>query len=135
MLTGGCLCGAVRYQSDGEPSFAMHCCCRDCQRVSGAGHLPILGLPKNLFSFTGETRTYATVGSSKNNVVRHFCPTCGSVMFGMPAVVPDIVSLYVGTLDDPSVFAPRAIVFTSERHEWDRLAAPLKEFEKMPTRG
>jgi hypothetical protein len=45
-----------------------------------------------------------------------------------------MVSLYVGSLDDPSVFSPRIIVFASKRHEWDRLAAALPEFETLPPR-
>ena len=94
--------------------------------------MPVMGMRKDQFSYTGETRAYATTGLSQNQAVRHFCPTCGSLMFGMPGVAPHTVSIYVGTLDDPSVFSPRAVMFTSERHEWDRLAAPLKEFEKMP---
>jgi hypothetical protein len=61
-------------------------------------------------------------------------PVCGSLMFGLPESWPHMVSLYVGTLDDPSVFAPSIIVFASQRHEWDRLAAALPEFETLPPR-
>jgi hypothetical protein len=45
-----------------------------------------------------------------------------------------MVSLYVGSLDDPSGFVPRLIVFASQRHEWDRLAAALPEFDTLPPR-
>jgi len=89
---------------------------------------------RDLFSFTGNTSSYATVGTSKGKAVRHFCPVCGSLMFGLPESWPHMVSLYVGTLDDPSVFAPSIIVFASQRHEWDRIAAALPEFETLPPR-
>jgi len=134
MIEGGCLCGAVRYRAEGEPLFAVHCHCRDCQRASGTGHVPALGMRRDLFSYTGNTNSYATVGTSKGQAVRHFCPVCGSLMFGLPESWPHMVSLYVGTLDDPSVFAPSIIVFASQRHEWDRLAAALPEFETLPPR-
>jgi hypothetical protein len=134
MIEGGCLCGAVRYQADGEPLFAVHCHCRDCQRSSGTGHVPVLGMRRESFSYTGNTSSYATVGMSKGKAIRHFCPVCGSLLFGLPESVPHMVSLYVGSLDDPSVFSPRIIVFASQRHEWDRLAAALPEFETLPPR-
>ena len=134
MIEGGCLCGAVRYRAEGEPLFAVHCHCRDCQRASGTGHVPVLGMPRELFSYTGNTSSYATVGVSKAKAIRHFCPVCGSLLFGLPESGPHMVSLYVGSLDDPSVFSPSIIVFASQRHEWDRLAAALPEFETLPPR-
>jgi hypothetical protein len=73
MIEGGCLCGAVRYQADGEPLFAVHCHCRDCQRASGTGHVPVLGMRRESFSYTGNTSSYATMGMSKGKAVRHFC--------------------------------------------------------------
>ena len=132
MIKGGCLCGAVRYQADGEPLFGVHCYCRDCQRTSGTGHVPVLGMRRELFSFTGRTASYATIGISKGKAVRYFCPVCGSLLFGMPEVAPNMVSLYVGSLDDPSMFVPSMVVFASQRHDWDRLAAPLPEFNTLP---
>jgi hypothetical protein len=133
MIEGGCLCGAVRYRAEGEPLFAVHCHCRDCQRASGTGHVPVLGMRREQFSYSGNTTSYATPGL-KGKAVRYFCPVCGSLLFGLPESGPHMVSLYVGSLDDPSVFAPRIIVFASQRHEWDRLAATLPEFETLPPR-
>jgi hypothetical protein len=59
VITGGCLCGAVRYQVVGIPLFAVLCHCRDCQRASGTGHVPVMGMPKSSFTVQGETKSYA----------------------------------------------------------------------------
>lgn len=129
LLKGGCLCGAVRYEAAAEPLFEGLCHCRDCQRASGSGHVPVIGVPKPAFSFTGKTVAYALPGSTGG---RHFCPACGSLMFGMPGTAPDMVTIYVGSLDDPSVFAPTVAIFTRERHAWDVPKTQLAEFEALP---
>ena len=45
--TGGCLCGAIRYESAGEPQFALQCHCRDCQRASGSGYVAAVRMPSS----------------------------------------------------------------------------------------
>ncbi len=135
MLTGGCLCGAVRYEVDGDPLFAVLCHCRDCQRVSGTGHVPVLGVPRSSLKVSGSTKTFSARGSSGLPSVRHFCPNCGSLLFGMPESVPDSVSIYVGSLDDPSVFQPATVIFRRDRHAWDIGAAALAEFDTLPSQG
>jgi len=132
MITGGCLCGRVRYECEGAPLFALNCHCRDCQRVSGAGHASVLGVEKAHFLVEGETRAYATTGESGRRSVRHFCPTCGSTLFGTPEAAPWVVTIYAGSLDDPSVFEPTVAQFTRSRPDWDRCAAPLREFSAAP---
>lgn len=132
MITGRCLCGAVQYQAAGDPLFAVLCHCRDCQRVSGTGHVPVMGVAKSSFSAHGETRTYSIRHPDGRSSSRHFCPTCGSLLFGTSTSAPEAVSVYVGTLDQPSVFNPEAVMFTRDRHHWDVAAKPLPEFETMP---
>ena len=132
MVTGGCLCGAVRYQAAGSPLFAVFCHCRDCQRASGTGHVPVMGMSKSSFTVQGETKSYAVRGTSGLRSIRHFCPTCGSLLFGTPEVAADAVTIYVGTLGDPSVFQPTAVMFKRDRHDWDITAGALTEFEMMP---
>jgi hypothetical protein len=129
VLKGGCLCGAVRYEATAEPLFEGFCHCRDCQRVSGTGHVPVIGVPKPAFSFSGKTTVYAVPGTAGG---RHFCPVCGAQLFGMPGSAPDMVTIYIGSLDDPSVFAPTVAIFTRSRHAWDRNAMALTEFEALP---
>jgi hypothetical protein len=132
MITGGCLCARVRYEAAGNPLFAVLCHCRDCQRASGTGHVPVMGMPGSSFTVRGETKSYTVRHTSGRSSIRHFCPTCGSLLFGTSEVAPDAVSIYVGTLDEPSVFQPKAVLFKRDRYGWDVTAGVLSEFETMP---
>ncbi|HYG28791.1 MAG TPA: GFA family protein [Allosphingosinicella sp.] len=132
MISGGCLCGAVRYQAAGDPVSAGFCHCRDCQKASGTGHVPILGVPKTAVTVTGETRCFSVAGSSGQETKRHFCPVCGTMLFGEPGRPAGFYGISAGTLDDPSIFEPRFALFTASRQPWDRSALVLKEYEGMP---
>jgi hypothetical protein len=92
-----------------------------------------MGMPKSSFTVSGQTTTYTTCGSSGLGSFRHFCPVCGSLLFGTTEVASDAVSIYVGTLDDPSIFRPDTIMFKRDRHPWDVTAGTLTEFDTMPT--
>ncbi len=91
-----------------------------------------MGMSKSSFTVEGETKSYTVRGTSGLRSIRHFCPTCGSLLFGTPDVSADAVTIYVGTLDDPSVFRPTAVMFKRDRHDWDIIASALTEFETMP---
>jgi len=112
MITGGCLCGAVRYQSGGQPLVGLRCYCRDCQRASGSTGVPVMIVDKKQFKVTGKTGISAVTGGSGRKAIRHFRPDCGSLLFGTPEVAPEIVTIYVGSLDDPSIFKPAFAQFT-----------------------
>ena len=132
MLTGGCQCGAVRYRCPGDALFSVICHCRACQKASGTAGVPVMGVAKNTFQVTGRTLGHSVPGGSGRPSVRHFCPSCGSLLFGTPEAFPDFVSIYVGSLDDPGVFRPEAAIFTRERPAWARPVAGLKEYEAAP---
>ena len=132
MITGGCLGGRVRYTAEGPALFGVLCHCRDCQRASGAGHVPVVGVSKADFSGTGDPKSYASIGGSGRTSVRAFCPDCGSLLFGTLKLAPDMVTIYVGSLDQPSVFVPDASMFARSRHEWDTGAKALPESPEAP---
>jgi len=133
MMKGGCLCGAVRYEVEGTPEFAVLCYCRDCQRASGAGHVPVLGVRRSRVRITGETRHFAVRAESGGMATRHFCPTCGSLLFGKSVEERDeVMSVYVGSLDDPSVFHPSVAICTRSRPAWEPAVPGLRDFHGMP---
>lgn len=132
MIAGGCSCGRVRYESAGEAQFSVICHCRDCQRASGTAGVPVMGVPRSGFRVTGEPASYVSRGGSGQDAIRHFCPNCGSLLFGAPQVIPDTITIYVGSLDDPSVFKPDLAMFTRDRPQWGRLSGELIEVETAP---
>ncbi len=132
MMTGGCLCGAVRYRIAGEQIMGFHCHCRNCQKSTGAGHLSIMAVPASSFSVTGEVKQFTADGEPGFRAPRHFCPTCGSHLYGTPETLPDMVTVYVGTLDDPSVFKPETVIFARSRYHWDVSEDGLPAFETLP---
>ena len=131
MITGGCLCGAVRYEAGGKPLFGLRCYCRDCQRASGSSNVPIMAVNSSLFKVTGETMSFAVTGDSGNRAIRNFCPKCGSLLFGIPEMAPEITTVYAGTFDDPSLFKAGYHQFVRSRPAWDAdCTAP--QFEAGP---
>ncbi len=57
-VSGGCLCGAVRYESTAAPEVCGHCQCEQCRKTSGTGHASHMGVAKDAVTLTGETSSY-----------------------------------------------------------------------------
>ena len=81
-ITGGCLCGAIRYEFAAEPMFPGHCYCQQCQKRGGGGHASAFAVPKAALQVTGEVKRYASTADSGNTVQHGFCPNCGSTVMG-----------------------------------------------------
>jgi hypothetical protein len=133
LYTGGCLCGAVRYEAQGEPLYAGHCYCIDCRRASGSGFVPYIGFPADAVRFSGETLTFASRAANGGEAVRNSCPVCGSLVFGGVVGKDDTHTLYAGTLDDPSMFHPTSAIFTRDRPDWAVIPPGLAVFETTPS--
>lgn len=129
---GGCHCGLVRYQVEGDPVVVAHCHCKDCQRLSGTGHTTGAMFEVSNFQITGQIAEYSLDANNGNRVTRSFCPTCGSQVFGRNSGAPNYVTLALGTFDDPSVFAPQVVVFGRNRMSWDLMDETLPTFETQP---
>ena len=72
--TGGCACGAVRYESSAEPIFMFRCRCRDCQRATGGPFAANVIFPAAAFTFTtGEPAYYVVTSDAGNTTSRCFC--------------------------------------------------------------
>ena len=131
-FSGGCLCGAVRYESSMAPVFAAHCHCNDCRKSSGTGHCSHLVLPASALTVTGEVRFYDAPADTGNIVSRGFCPTCGSAIYSKNSAMPDMVYPRASSLDDLEVFQPQMVVYAKRAASWDKLDSSLPHFEEMP---
>jgi hypothetical protein len=104
--TGGCLCGDVRFVATGEPYRVGICHCLDCRKHHGALFHASAIFPEDAVTIEGETHHYAG---------RHFCPRCGSSVFGRSE---DEVEVNLGALDAPNRFAPTYELWTVRREAW-----------------
>ena len=104
--TGGCLCGALRYEAQGEPQFAGLCYCADCRKAFGSGFIPFLGFSSEAVRFTGASQKFSSRAASGRIAVRNSCPICGSLVHGGDAGKHDPFTIYAGTLDDPFDVSP-----------------------------
>jgi hypothetical protein len=129
-VTGGCLCGAVRYELSGPQLFGGFCYCTDCRRSSGS-HSASMAIPADTLKVTGETREFTCTGGSGNPVTRVFCPNCGSALYSKGAR-PGVFMLKAGSLDDPENFKPMASVYASRAPSWDKPRDGLPAFPEMP---
>ena len=130
--TGGCLCGALRYEADGEPQFAGNCYCSDCRRASGSGFIPFMGFSSSAVRFSGETRKFVSKSARGSDAVRNSCPICSSLVFGGEIGKTDSFTIYAGSLDDPSLFRPTIAIFARGRPPWAMIPPHLAVFDGMP---
>ncbi|KQT82492.1 GFA family protein [Aurantimonas sp. Leaf443] len=103
---GGCLCGAVRLRATGRPYRVGLCHCLDCRKHHGALFHASAIFPASAVTVEGETGAYAG---------RHFCPRCGSSVFGRSG---DEVEVNLGALDAPDRLAPTYELWTVRRESW-----------------
>ena len=105
-VTGGCLCGAVRIVARGQPYRTGLCHCLDCRKHHGALFHASAIFPAEAVTVTGKTHSYRG---------RHFCPACGSPVFGRS---DDEVEVNLGALDAPDQFRPTYELWTVRREGW-----------------
>ena len=105
-VTGGCLCGNVRIEASGDPYRVGICHCLDCRKHHGALFGTFAIFPADSVTIEGETRDYFG---------RHFCPDCGSSMFGRSG---DEVEVNLGALDQPDQLKPTYELWTVRRESW-----------------
>ena len=113
--TGRCLCGAVRYRTQGKPLWVAHCHCASCRRNTGSPVATFVGYRVGQMTYTaGQPALY----ESTPGVERGFCARCGTPLTYGGTRAPGEIHVYVGTLDDPESFPPTVHVHVGERLPW-----------------
>ena len=126
ILTGGCLCGAVRYRISGEPVWAGNCHCSLCRRSSGAPYMSWLAVPTTTFSLTqGEVVLYG----SSDRAERGRCPACGTQLLFKPKARPESTGVTISSLDQPGAVRPTEHIF------WDDRIPGLIGMDDLPKRA
>ena len=131
-ITGGCLCGLVRYEISAQPLRTANCYCRTCQKSSGAPYLAILIVPEAAFTVSGAYKEFITIAASGNKMHRAFCPECGTSLFVRNSGFPQIRPISAVTLDEPSIYKPEKDIWVSDAQPWVVMNPNLPKFEGNP---
>lgn len=131
-ITGGCLCGAVRYVVEAPPIMARTCWCRLCQYLGG-GTAPVnVCFPTEAVTITGTLQDFESIADSGNRMHRGFCPTCGTPVTSAAENRPHLLFLRAGTLDDPDLMGPQSSIWTDAAPIWACIDASIPSYPGQP---
>lgn len=133
-MAGGCMCGAVRYETTGEPFGVSHCHCRSCRRHNGAAVVTLAGFTAGQVSFSGDERR---IYESSPGVGRAFCGHCGTPLTweGDGGELGPIFEFHISTFDAPERLVPTCHAFEPERIPWFDVADGLPRYAGFPEEG
>jgi hypothetical protein len=132
-MTGGCSCGAIRYQIASFPLLLYTCNCTNCQTASGSAfalNMPVLA--RDFHILKGEPKAWRHPSPRGVQVTSWFCGDCGSRLYGERAGREQIVNLRGGTLDDTTWLVPAAHIFMKSAQPWVLPAANTECHETEP---
>jgi hypothetical protein len=131
-ITGGCLCGAVRYESSAPPVVTRVCWCRLCQYLGAGSGTVNTCFKTESFAVHGETSDFMSIADSGSVMHRRFCPACGTPLFSTAESRPHLVFVRAGTLDDLEIARPSMTIWTGQAPTWACIAADLPRMERQP---
>ena len=118
-ITGGCLCGNIRYTVSQPIEKIIACHCKNCQKASGAGVTHNIALPTASVTITkGKPKVFADTAASGRILNRYFCGDCGSPVYSQRETMPEMMVLKAGTLDAPGDFKIAMNIWTDSARPW-----------------
>lgn len=125
MLSGGCLCGQVRYEASAAPFHETICHCRSCRLAVGAPSVAWFSVERAAFRFVGaEPASFR----SSPKVVRRFCPNCGTSLTYESEAFPEEIDVTTATLDDPALAPPKDHTQVAAKLPWILLCDGLPAY-------
>ncbi|WP_305907965.1 GFA family protein [Methylomarinum sp. Ch1-1] len=131
-LKGGCLCGAVKYEVNGDLQHFYHCYCSRCRKSSGTGHTSNVILSNANLLFTGgESSVKQYKVPEAKRFTRQFCSNCGSSVAQFVAEM-NFVVIPAGSLEGDIPIKPQARIFWDSRVDWACDGDTLPRYSEYP---
>ena len=132
--SGGCLCGEIKYEIDGEPALVGNCHCDDCRRLTGSAFATnVFFKDEDIKLVKGVPKTFEHIADSGNKMVKEFCGSCGGHLFGTNSGRPGMKLVKIGSFDDIGSIRPGVSVYVSKALPFVVITDDTKNFDKMPT--
>jgi hypothetical protein len=131
-VTGGCLCGALRFSFREKPVAMRACWCRACQyHATGNASLSAFFRTATL-EIRGESASYLRTADSGRTIRQRFCPTCATPLFADDPEQPGYMAVRVGSLDDREIGRAQSTIWTDEAPSWARIDADTPSCRAQP---
>jgi hypothetical protein len=131
-ITGGCMCGAVRYRISEKPLATGLCHCNRCRPQSGSAFSTIIIIKRSAFELEGPTSVFEDVGASGKRVGRRSCAKCGSPLTTESDVAPEVMFVKAGCIDNNKWFRPAMELFVTRHRPWVAPVPGAQQFENNP---
>jgi hypothetical protein len=131
-ISGGCLCGQVRFRINARPMAMRVCWCRVCQYLAAGNATVNVVFPSNAITIEGELTDYRRIADSGNVMHRRFCPKCGTPLFSEAESRPHLIIVRNGALDDTALIRPDATIWTDQAPEWAWIDEALPQHAGQP---
>ena len=129
-FTGGCLCGAIRYEVDGDLIRTLNCHCDDCRRSIGASFGTYVYVEEeDLTILQGTPKSFDHENDLGFRMTKRFCENCGTPLFGKGERGGSMVQIKVGTIDDANFVRPEMDLFVSKKLPFVRLSEESQHFD------
>ena len=131
MITGGCLCGRVRYRINAPITSLGHCHCTMCQRYHGTAYSTYAMVAKSSYEITDGEHALHTAHTSEQ-VQRKFCQDCGSPISYENDASTENIWITAGSLDTTPGCEPQYHIFVKDKVEWLEISDNLPQFAEFP---
>ena len=117
-LTGGCGCGAVRFEIEAPLVFALYCHCTRCQRRTGTAASASARIEPGSLRIT-EGEEHLRGWAPEGGVEKVFCGECGSAMLGRDPKTGEVAIVRLGAIDGDPGIRPSARQFVAYAASWE----------------
>ena len=132
ILTGGCICGEVKYKLTEAPLFTQACHCKDCKILTGSSYVINSSVLENTLIVEGKiSPSEGLKGGSGKPCKAYFCTKCGTYVYADYDSAVKRLTLRTKTFDNPENFPPQVHIFTKDKDPWLNLSEDVICFKEM----
>jgi len=129
MYTGGCLCGAVRFEIRGPIRNIVYCHCSQCRKAQGSA-FATNGIVESTHFHLISGQDMLTAYESTPGQFKYFCKVCGSPILSKRPAVPEQVRIRLGSIESNIRERPQAHIFTTSKADWETICGDLPQYEE-----
>ena len=130
--TGHCACGGVKLAIAGEPIGTRQCWCRQCQQIAAGGPTHNAIFKGEDVVLSGDLAASTWVAGSGNTLTFHFCPSCGTQVYGQSSARLHLKTVRMGMIDEPHGLSPQVVIWTQDAPAWAHIDPSLEQYPQQP---